>query len=84
MTMTTASLESRAHTGDVTDDDIDPAARPTRRSFSAEYKTEILAEYDAYPHALIVDRQHRTRNQRPAIVISTLQSACSSSSRETA
>jgi len=33
----------------VTDDDIDPAARPTRRSFSAGYKTEILADYDAYP-----------------------------------
>jgi transposase-like protein len=47
--MTTASLNGRAHTGVVTDDDIDPAARPTRRAFSAEYKTEILAEYDAHP-----------------------------------
>jgi transposase-like protein len=33
----------------VTDDDIDPAARPTRRTFSAEYKAEILAEYDTWP-----------------------------------
>ncbi len=49
MTMTTASLNGRAHTGGVTDDDIDPAARPKRRSFTAEYKAEILAEYDAYP-----------------------------------
>ncbi len=49
MTMTTASLNGRAHTGGVTDDDIDPAAKPKRRTFSAEYKAEILAEYDAYP-----------------------------------
>ena len=39
----------RAHTGVMTDDDIDPAARPKRRSFTAEYKAEILAEYDLYP-----------------------------------
>lgn len=49
MTMTTASLNGRAHTGGVTDDEIDPAARPTRRSFTAEYKAEILAEYDSHP-----------------------------------
>ncbi len=49
MTMTTASLSGRAHTGGVTDDDIDPAAKPTRRSFTAEYKAEILAEYDTWP-----------------------------------
>lgn len=49
MTMTTASLNGRAHTGAVTDDDIDPAAKPTRRTFSAEYKAEILAEYDGWP-----------------------------------
>ena len=49
MTMTTASLNGRAQTGVVTDDDIDPAARPTRRTFSAEYKAEILAEYDSWP-----------------------------------
>lgn len=39
-------MNSRAHTGVVTDDDIDPAARPTRRTFTAEYKAEILAEYE--------------------------------------
>jgi len=33
----------------VTDDDINPAARPTRRTFSAEYKAEVLAEYDRWP-----------------------------------
>ena len=49
MTMTTASLNGRAHTGGVTDDDIDPAAKPTRRTFTAEYKAEILAEYDTWP-----------------------------------
>lgn len=49
MTMTTASLNGRAQTGAVTDDDIDPAAKPTRRTFSAEYKAEILAEYDSWP-----------------------------------
>jgi len=45
MTMTTASLLARAHDWDVADDD--PAARPRRRTFSAEYKARILAEYDA-------------------------------------
>jgi transposase-like protein len=49
MTMTTASLNGRAHTGGVTDDEIDPAARPTRRSFTAEYKQQILDEYDSHP-----------------------------------
>ena len=45
MTMTTASLLARAHDGVV--DEPDPAARPRRRSFTAEYKAGILAEYDA-------------------------------------
>jgi transposase len=47
MTMTTASLLARAHDGVV--DERDPAARPRRRSFSAEYKARILDEYDALP-----------------------------------
>jgi transposase-like protein len=47
MTMTTASLLARAHDGVM--DEPDPAARPRRRSFSAEYKEGILAEYDALP-----------------------------------
>jgi transposase-like protein len=45
--MTTASLLARAHDGVV--DETDPAARPRRRTFSAEYKSQILAEYDSYP-----------------------------------
>ena len=45
MTMTTASLLARAHDGVV--DEPDPAARPRRRSFTAEYKARILDEYDA-------------------------------------
>jgi transposase len=49
MTMTTASLNGRAHTGSVHDDDTDPAAKPTRRGFSADYKADILAEYDSHP-----------------------------------
>jgi transposase-like protein len=47
MTMTTASLIARAHDGVV--DEPDPAARPRRRSFTAEYKARILDEYDAFP-----------------------------------
>jgi transposase len=45
MTMTTASLLARADDGVV--DEPDPAARPRRRSFTAEYKARILDEYDA-------------------------------------
>ncbi|MDP9403776.1 MAG: transposase [Actinomycetota bacterium] len=45
--MTTASLIRRAHDGAV--DEPDPAARPRRRSFTAEYKEQILDEYDALP-----------------------------------
>ncbi len=47
MTMTTASLTARAHDGAV--DELDPGARARRRSFSAEYKSRILDEYDALP-----------------------------------
>ena len=47
MTMTTASLFRRAHDGVV--DEPDPAARPRRRSFTAEYKERILEVYDALP-----------------------------------
>ena len=47
MTMTTASLMARAHDEGVADND--PAARPRRRRFTAEYKTRIIAEYDALP-----------------------------------
>lgn len=42
--MTSASLIERAHDTGVVDD---PAARPRRRTFNAEYKARILAEYDA-------------------------------------
>jgi len=45
--MTTASLLARADDGGV--DEPDPAARPRRRSFTAEYKARILDEYDALP-----------------------------------
>jgi transposase-like protein len=29
---------------------IDPAARPVRRSFTAEYQARVVAEYEAAPH----------------------------------
>ena len=28
----------------------DPAARPFRRSFSAQYRAQVVAEYEAAPH----------------------------------
>ena len=45
--MPSAVLNGRAHDGGVADSD--PAARPRRRVFSAEYKLSVLAEYDAAP-----------------------------------
>ena len=47
MTMTTAATRAR-HDGRV--DELDPAARPRRRSFTAEYKAAILDEYDGLAH----------------------------------
>jgi transposase len=47
MTMTSASLLARANDSGVTLED--PAARATRRTFTAEYKARVLAEYDALP-----------------------------------
>ena len=47
MSMPSAVLNGRAHDGGVAVDD--PAARPRRRTFSAEYKLAVLAEYDAAP-----------------------------------
>jgi len=44
MTMSSAALLARAHDGGVGDDD--PAVKPTRRRFSAEYKLAILDEYE--------------------------------------
>jgi transposase-like protein len=44
MTMTSSALLARVHDGGVGDDD--PAAKPTRRRFSAEYKLAVLDEYE--------------------------------------
>ena len=44
MTMTSTPLIERAQNGAVPDDD--PAAKPKRRRFSAEYKLSILEEYE--------------------------------------
>ena len=49
MTMTTASVLDLAHDGRVGQQPDDPAARPRRRTFTAEYKAAVLAEYDALP-----------------------------------
>ncbi|MGH9212851.1 MAG: transposase [Acidimicrobiales bacterium] len=46
--MTSASLLARAHDDGVVDEP-DPAARPRRRSFIAEYKARIVDEYDGLP-----------------------------------
>ena len=47
MTMTSASLLAVAHDGAA--DEPDPAARPRRRTFTAEYKEQIVDGYDARP-----------------------------------
>ena len=44
MTMTNATLATRAQNGGVSDGD--PAAKPVRRRFTSEYKLAILEEYD--------------------------------------
>jgi transposase-like protein len=45
-TTNAAKAESRDQNGDV-DDNIDPAARPTRRTFTSEEKLRLLAAYEA-------------------------------------
>lgn len=45
MSMPSAVLNGRAHDSVVADHD--PAARPKRRVFTAEYKLAVLAEYEA-------------------------------------
>ena len=47
MTLTTADLVDRAHTGGM--DEIDPSARPRRRTFTAADKHAYLDAYDALP-----------------------------------
>ena len=46
MSMPIAVLNGRVHDVGVSES-VDPAARPTRRRFTAEYKLAVLAEYDA-------------------------------------
>ena len=48
MTLTTTAGPGRADHGGM-DGDQDPAARPKRRSYPAEYKARILDEYYALP-----------------------------------
>ena len=48
MTMTTTDVVDRAQNGVVNehDDAVDPAAKPTRRRFSNDFKDRIVDEYD--------------------------------------
>lgn len=48
MTMTTTAVVDRAQNGVVNehDDAVDPAAKPTRRRFSNDFKDRIVDEYD--------------------------------------
>lgn len=50
MTMTSASSNGRAHHGQVASSDRDDG-RPRRRRFTAEYKLNVLEEYEAAPTA---------------------------------
>ena len=50
MSMPTAVLNGRDHDGEVAK--ADPAAKPKKRTFSAEYKLAVLAEYEAAPEGL--------------------------------
>ena len=44
------SNEDDHPTADSVDDVPDPAARPFRRSFTAQYRAQVVAEYAAAPH----------------------------------
>jgi len=48
MTMTTTAVPVRAQNGSVNehDDAVDPAAKPSRRRFSNDFKDRIVDEYD--------------------------------------
>ena len=48
MTLTTTAVADRAQNGGVNDHDdaVDPAAKPTRRRFSNDFKDRIVDEYD--------------------------------------
>jgi len=48
MTFTTLTME-RAHHAAMAGDDTQPEERPVRRTFTAEYKARILAEYESSP-----------------------------------
>ena len=53
MILTSSETPSRpdggADSGQV-DEQSDPAARPVRRTFTAEYRAQVVAEYQAAPH----------------------------------
>jgi transposase len=44
------SSEDDQPTADVVDQAADPSARPFRRTFTAEYRAQVVAEYEAAPH----------------------------------
>ena len=67
MTTTTATTTRNASTDNGgMDDQVDPDARPKRRTFTAEYKAEILAEHDAYPKGASERGELLRRDRRQA------------------
>lgn len=62
MTMTSTPLATRVHDGAVADDD--PAARPRRRAFTAEYKLAILEQYDRLEEPGAKVERLRRQNER--------------------
>jgi transposase len=84
MTMTTTAVLDRAQNGGVNEHDgaVDPAAKPTRRRFSNDFKDRIVDEYDnaadseargallrregLYTSHISEWRNHRARRDQPA------------------
>jgi transposase len=46
----TSSIQQETDTARGAQQAVNPAPNPTRRSFTAEYRTRVVAEYEAAPH----------------------------------
>lgn len=75
MTLTTADLVGRAHTGGM--DEIDPSALPLRRTFTADEKHAYLDAYDAPVIASPNGSPDRGRRTRQAVRPAAANCACS-------
>ena len=49
MSSSVQSVDSAGGAG-LDPESVDPAAKPVRRSFTAEYRSRVVAEYEAAPH----------------------------------